>query len=165
MFVIGKVVKPQGIKGEVKAEIITSFPEHFEQLAHIYIEQDDFVKYDVEDSRLSDRFVFIKFKEVQSRDEAERLRDKYLYIPDEELFPLKDDEFYHHQLIGLKVFDQDNGYLGVVKDIETYPLNDFLSIESENKKNYLIPVVKDFIKEVDIKSQKVTVHVVEGLLG
>ena len=165
MFVIGKVVKPQGIKGEVKAQIITSFPEHFEQLAHIYIEQDDFVKYDVEDSRLSNKFVFIKFKRVQSRDEAEKLRDKYLYIPDEELYPLQDDEFYHHQLKGLKVYDQDNSYLGVVKDIETYPLNDFLSVESENKQNYLIPIVKDFIKEIDIKSQKVTIHVVEGLLG
>ena len=165
MFIIGKVVKPQGIKGEIKAEIITSFPEHFEHLSAIYIGQDEFVKYEVEHTRLSANFVFVKFKEIHSRNDAENLRNKYLYIPDEELYPLDDDEFYHHQLLGLKVYDQDNSYLGVVKDVEPYPVNDILNIETENKKTYLIPVVKDFIKEIDIKSQKVTVHVVEGLLG
>jgi len=165
MFVVGKIAKPQGVKGEIKAEIITSFPEHFEHLSNIYIKQDGFVKFEIEKTRLSKNFVFIKFREIKSRNDAENLRNKYLYIPDEELFPLDDDEFYHHQLIGLKVYDQHNSYLGVVKDIETYPVNDILNIESENKITYLIPVVKDFIKEVDVKSQKVTVQVVEGLLG
>ena len=165
MFIIGKVVKPQGIKGEVKAGIITSFPEHFEHLSYIYIEEDEYVKFEVEKTRLSKNSVFIKFKEIQTRNDAENLRNKYLYIPGEELYPLEDDEFYHHQLLGLKVYDQDNIYLGIVKDVEPYPENDILNVESENNKIYLIPVVKDFIKEVNIESQKVTIQVVEGLLG
>jgi 16S rRNA processing protein RimM len=165
MFIIGKVVKPQGIKGEIKAEIITSFPEHFEHLVTIYIKRDDFVKLALENSRLSGNFVFLKFRGFNSRNDAENLRDNYLYIPDEELIPLENDEYYHHQLIGLNVYDQDDSFLGIVKDIESYPSNDILNIESKDKKTYLIPVVKDFIKKVDIKSQKVVVHVVEGLLG
>jgi len=165
MFVVGKVVKPQGVKGEVKARVITSFPEHFEQLSALYIEQNEYKKFNIEDMRLSGSFVFIKFKNIDTRDDAENLRNKYLYIPAEELYPLEDDEFYHHQLLGLKVYDQDNVYLGVVKEIESYPVNDILVVENEKKKIYLIPVVKDFIKEIDIESQKVTVHVVEGLLG
>ena len=165
MFVIGKVVKPQGIRGEVKARIITSFPEHFEQLSALYIEQNEYIKFNIEDMRLSGDFVFIKLSKVDSRNDAESLRNKYLYIPAEELYPLQDDEFYHHQLLGLKVYDQDNVYLGMVKDIESYPVNDILVVENEKNKTFLIPVVKDFIKEIDIESQKVTVHVVEGLLG
>jgi 16S rRNA processing protein RimM len=165
MFIIGKVLKPQGIQGEVKVEIITSFPEHFEQLSEIYIEQNKFVKLEVQQTRFSKDFVFIKFKKIKSRDDAETLRDKYLYVPDEELYPLEDDEFYHHQLIGMKVFDQDEIFIGTIKDIEVYPVNDILNIESENKETFLIPVVKDFIKKVDFKSQKVTVHIIEGLLG
>jgi len=165
MFVIGKVLKPQGIKGEVKAEIITSFPEHFGQLSDIYIERDVHSKLHVENTWFSKNFVVIKFKEIESRNDAEELRGKYLYIAAEDLYPLEEDEFYHHQLLGLKVYDQDNMYLGIVKEIESYPLNDILNIESENKETFLIPVVKDFIKEVDLQSQKVTVHVVEGLLG
>ena len=94
MFIIGKVLKPQGIQGEVKVEIITSFPEHFEHLSEIYIEQNKFVKLDIENRRFSKGFVFIKFKEIKSRNDAETLREKYLYVPDEELYPLKDDEFY-----------------------------------------------------------------------
>ena len=165
MFVIGKVVKPQGIKGEIKAQILTSFPEHFEQLSYLYVEQNEFEKFTIENTRLSGNFVFIKLEKIDSRNDAENLRNKYLYIPAEELYPLEDDEFYHHQLLGLKVYDQDNVYLGIVKNVESYPVNDILSVENEKKEIYLIPVVKDFIKAIDIKSQKVTIHVVEGLLG
>jgi len=165
MFIVGKVLKPQGLKGEIKAEIITSFPEHFEHISDIYIEQNEFKKFTVEETRFSKNFVFLRFKEIQSRNDAESLRGEYLYIQDKDLVPLKSDEFYHHQLLGLNVYDEDDSFIGVVKDIETYPENDILVVTDENKNAHLIPVIKDIIKRVDLESQKVTIHVMEGLLG
>jgi len=165
MYLIGKILKPQGIKGEVKVEIITSFPEHFEELAEVYLDDSANSAIEIEKSRFAKSFVYIKFKNIQSRNDAETLKNKYLYIHESDLYPLEDDEFYHHQIIGLKVFSEEDRYIGKIIDVETYPENDMLIIKSEDKEIHLVPVVKEIIKNVDIESQKVTIKLLDGLLG
>ena len=165
MYIVGKILKPQGIKGEVKIEVITSFPEHFNDLNGLYIKRDDFEPLEIEDRRFSKNFVFLKFKEIQSRDDAEALRGTYLYIPEKELYSLDEDEFYYHQLIGLKVFSEENDYIGEILEIENYPENDVLVVRDINKEKHLIPLVKDIIREIDVESQKVKIRLIEGLLG
>ena len=165
MFIIGKVLKPQGIKGEVKAEVITSFPEHFNDLTGLYIKKEEYEILEIESRRFSKNFVFLKFKEIQTRSDAETLRNAYLYIPEEELHTLEEDEFYTHQLIGLKVFSDENVYIGEILEVESYPVNDVLIVKGSNKEEHLIPVVKDIVREIDVESQKVTIHLIDGLLG
>ncbi len=165
MFIIGKVLKPQGIKGEVKVEVITSFPEHFNDLAELYIEKENYEVLKIESRRVSKNFAFIKFLGFQSRDDAETLRNHYLYIPSENLYSLEEDEFYYHQLIGLKVYSEENVYIGKILEIEKYPVNDILVVKDSNNDEHLIPLVKDIIREIDVESQKVTIHLIEGLLG
>ncbi|KAA3608433.1 MAG: 16S rRNA processing protein RimM [Calditrichaeota bacterium] len=165
MYLIGKVLKPQGIKGEVKTEIITSFPEHFEELSEVFLDEDANIAIEIEKTRFAKNFVYIKFRNIQSRNEAEKLRNKNLYIPESELFPLEDDEFYHHQIIGLDAVSEQGDYIGKITDVETYPENDMLIIKSKDKMTHLVPVVKELIKDVDIESQIVTIKVIDGLLG
>lgn len=165
MYLVGKVSKPQGIKGEVKVEVITSFPEHFEELSELYMDEDVNCVVAIEKTRFAKNFVYIKFKNIDSRNDAEAIRNKYLYISEKELFPLEDDEFYHHQLIGLKVFSEEGLYIGKIIDVETYPENDIISIKSDDKSIHLVPVVKEFIKDINIETQKVTIKVLDGLLG
>ncbi len=165
MYLVGKVLKPQGIKGEVKVEVITSFPEHFELLSELFLDDKGKVALEIEKTRVSKNFVFIKFRNIQTRNEAETFRNKYLYIPESELLPLEDDEFYHHEIIGLSVFSEQGLYIGKIVDIEMYPENDMLAIKSDDKEIHLIPVVKELIKKIDIESQKVTIKVLDGLLG
>ncbi len=120
---------------------------------------------EIEKTRSTNNFVYLKFKDFQSRNDAEALRNKYLYIPESELFLLEEDEFYHHELIGLNVFSEEGLYIGKITDVETYPENDMLIIKSDDKSIHLVPVVKELIKKVDIESQKVTIKVLDGLLG
>ena len=80
MFVVGKVLKPQGRKGEVKVEVITSFPEHFEKLKTLFVEENrNWKTYPIEYARSTDRFVFIKFIGIDSIDQAEQIKNELVW--------------------------------------------------------------------------------------
>lgn len=130
----------------------------------MFLDEDGNCLVEIEKVRFAKSFVYIKFKDIQSRNDTETLRNKYLYIPETELYHLEDDEFYHHQIIGLDVFSEEGLYIGKIIDVETYPENDMFVIMGENKSTHLVPVVKELIKDIDIESQKVTIKVLDGLL-
>ncbi|NOX89495.1 MAG: 16S rRNA processing protein RimM [Calditrichaeota bacterium] len=165
MFVVGKILKPHGIKGSVKAEIITSFPEHFLDLEKVFIEQKNQKQaYSIEEVRLSNRFVFIKFVEVNSIEEALELRGRYLYIPEEDLIPLGEDEYYIHELIGMKVFDEHGVLLGTLADVWTFSANDVYVLKTVQGEEKLIPAVKQVVKSVNRQQRIMVIHVMEGML-
>ncbi len=164
MYVIGKIIKPQGIKGELKAEIITSFPERFTGLKKVYINKKESQAYSIESVRLSDRFVFIKLKNINTCDEAEKLRNEYLYIPQDELMDLEKDEYYIHDLLGIKIYDEQNILLGELVDVESISSNDVYTMKSVDGREFLIPAIKDVIMEVDIAKKTMKIRSLEGLL-
>jgi 16S rRNA processing protein RimM len=165
MFVVGKILKPHGIKGSVKAEVITSFPEHFLELKTVFIEQENQKQaYSIEEARLSDRFVFIKFSEINNVEQAEALRNKYIFITADQLTPLHEDEYYTHDLIGLTVVDEKGRMLGQISDVWSYLANDVYVLQTPDKKEKLIPAIKSVVKAVNLKERTMTVHVLEGML-
>ncbi len=163
MFVVGKIVKPQGIRGEVKAKIITSFPEHFKELTTLYVDNNGYQAYSVDHVRISDRFVFIKFEGVDSRSDAEALRNMYLYIPEEELRELEADSFYVHDLIGVQVLSEQGRLLGRIKDVNSYAGNDVYTIEDDEGAEHMIPAIKDIVIDVDIQKKTMTIRLLDGL--
>jgi 16S rRNA processing protein RimM len=164
MFIIGKVLKPQGNKGEVKVEIITSFPEHFVSLDSVYIEENEnWQAYPIESARLTGRHVFLKFVNIDSIDQAETLRNKYLYIEKDELSSLAENEFYIHDLIGMQVFDESGNCLGEIKDVESYPANDVYVVDSPEGYKLNIPAIQDVVKSVDKEENKMIIHIMDGL--
>lgn len=164
MFIVGKILKAQGIKGEVKASILTSFPEHFESLTTVYIENKTFQAYSIASMRLSDRFVYIRFEGVSTRNDAEQLRNKFIYIPEDELTALNTDEFYIHDLMGLHVFSESGAFLGEIVDVENYAGNDVYVVGTGSGGQYLIPAIKDVIRTVDLEQKKMIIRVMDGLL-
>jgi 16S rRNA processing protein RimM len=163
MYIIGKVLKPQGIKGEVKAEIITSFPEHFNKLTKVFIDESAAESLLIENRRFAKSHVYLKFKDINSRNEAEKLRNSFLYIPESELHSLSSDEFYIHDLIGLKIYSTEEQLLGEIKDVESYPANDIFVFFDKMGIEQRIPIIKDVIKDIDLEAGKVTINVIEGL--
>ena len=165
MFVVGKILKPQGLKGEVKVDIITSFPAHFAVLDCLFIEKDKkWQTYFIDSVRLSNKFVFIKFSNINSVDEAVALKNKLLYIPKNELTELSENEFYIHDLIGIKVYDKQETLLGEIIDVETYSSNDVYILKTLNGDERLIPAIKDVVLKVDAEQKIMLIHVMEGLL-
>ncbi len=165
MYIVGKVLKPQGIQGEVKAVIITSFPEHFAELKHVHVNiNDNWQTYSIAYTRVSNRFVFIKFEELNSISEAEILRDRFLYIPEAELTALQDGEYYIHDLIGISVYDENEKLIGTIADVEQYSGNDVYLVKNSTDQEFRIPAIRQVIKEIDTGRKKVIICVIEGLL-
>lgn len=165
MYTIGRIAKPQGIKGEVKAEIITSFPEHFLDLNELYIDINSKLQaYPIENVRLSGRFVYIKFSDIQTRNDAELLRNKELLIPDDELTPLDDNEFYIHNLVGMDVYDENGTLLGQISSVVQNKSGDIYVMKNPDNTEILIPAVKDFIHEINLDKKRIVIRVIDGLL-
>ncbi len=164
MFLVGRVLRPQGIKGEVKAEIITSFPEHFKELRQLYIKEDDrWQAWSVEAVRLTGHFVYIKFTDLHSRNDAEKLRNRELYIEQDDLTPLEEDAYYIHDLIGLVAENESGQRLGVITAVEKYPANDVYVVRGDHGREYLIPAIKDVILNIDTQSGRMIIREMEGL--
>jgi len=165
MFVIGKILKPHGVKGSVKVEVITSFPEHFLELKTVYIEHENQKQaYSIEEARLSNRFVFLKFFQINDYDQAEALRNHYIYIAPNDLMPLKKDEYYIHDLMGMRVFDDQGNFIGTIRDVWTYSANDVYVLQTEDGQEKLIPAIKSVVKSVNTNERTMIIHVMEGLL-
>ncbi len=165
MYLVGKVIKPRGLKGEVKVEIITSFPEHFKKLKALLLKTDSGQRtYPLSQAKFSSGYVFLKFKDIHSVEEAERLRNAELYIEQEQLTELSETEYYIHDLLGIQVFDENEHPIGKLIEVESYPSSDVYVVKAPDGKCHMIPAIKDVIKHVDIKSGRMTIQVMEGLL-
>ncbi len=165
MYLVGKVLKPRGLKGELKVSIITSFPEHFKELQTLFIQNgQQWESFQVEQVRFSDKFVYLRFNGIQTVEQAALLRNKELYIEAEQLQDLKEDEYYIHDLIGLNVFNEQDQLLGKITNVENFGGNDVYELESTQGDRHLIPAIRDVVKIVDLENKRMTIHVMEGLL-
>ena len=164
LVAVGRVIKPQGLHGEVKVEKLSNISNRFEFLreATLELKNGDLVQYDVEHSRISGVYIILKLKGIDNRDEAEKLKGAYISVTLDKVAPLDNNSYYIFDLEGLDVFDSIDRKIGFVKKIEQYPANDVLVIEIENE-DVMIPAVKDFIIKVNLKERKITVNLPEVL--
>jgi 16S rRNA processing protein RimM len=164
MYVIGYVVKPQGIKGELKINPISPYPERFEYLSEVYIRKDSIQIYSIEHARITDRFVFLKFHQINSRTEAEEFRGCELLVEKDALIALETDEYFVHDLIGCDVKTEEGKTIGQIHDIWQNAGNDIYIINDSQGREILLPAVKDILKNIDIKNRIVTIHLIDGLI-
>ena len=166
MFVIGKILKPQGIKGDVRVYPATDDPLRFKGMdkAHIELEtQPEPLLLDIDHVRFQKKFAVIKFKGIDSMNAAERLRGGRICIDDHEALPLGADEYYVRDLFDMRVVADTGENLGVIADVLETGANDVYVVRQANAKDILIPAVKQFIISVDVKARIMTVKLIEGL--
>lgn len=160
-FVIGQVVAPRGLRGEVKVRVETDDPGRFADLDDVYV-GDRRERYAVVGSRLFKGYALIMLEGVDDRDAAEELRGAVLYVRAEDALPLADGEYYFHQIEGLRVVDESGAELGRVSDVLTTGANDVYVIAGPTGE-LLLPAIKDVILAIDIAGGTMTVRVPEGL--
>jgi 16S rRNA processing protein RimM len=113
----------------------------------------------------SGRFV-VHFAGVDDRNAAEALRGQTLTIEvDPAELPEDPDEFYDHQLVGLKVALEDGSLVGVIGEVIHLPSQDLLSVKREGDTEVLVPFVMEFVPEIDLNSKTVTITPPPGLLN
>lgn len=164
MFTVGRIVNTHGVKGELKVMPATDDPKRFEKLKSIFVERRTMESYEIQSVRYHKDFVLLKLKGIEDMNAAELLKGSVLKIDRKDSLPLKKDEYYISDLFGLKVFTEEERYLGELVDIIETGSNDVYVVKKEDReKDLLLPAIKQVIKNVDIEEQKMIVHLLEGL--
>lgn len=153
LVAIGRLVKPQGRRGELAVEPLSDRPERFRDLRRAYLPGPDGRAREVVVESCwphKGRFV-LKFQGVDSIDAADTLRGQDLRIGEEELAALEPGAYYHHQLVGLRVED-DGRDLGRVERVwETGGAAPVLIVQGPDGET-LLPFAAAFIREVDLRA-------------
>ncbi|MEO0533476.1 MAG: ribosome maturation factor RimM [Cyanobacteria bacterium P01_A01_bin.123] len=171
-LVIGKIVAPHGLHGEVRVYPNSDFPERFLDPGQRWLRSPSFPTPKpiqlVQGRFLHGKGLYvIKFADIQHRDQAEKLRNCELLVPEGDRLPLEADEYHVADLIGLRVFDQhQQAEIGVVVDVFSAG-NDLLEVELTSAikpRRVLVPFVEAIVPVVDIEAGRVEIKPPAGLL-
>ena len=159
-FLIGKIVNTQGVHGEMRVIPTTDDITRFELLDSVFIDDKE---YEIERVRYHKQFVLLKLKGIDDMTAAERYKTKEVRIPEELALPCGEDEYYVKDLYGMKVIDEDDKEIGVIKDVIFTGANDVYIVKPKSGKDILIPAIKDCILKVDVAEKTMYIHLMEGL--
>ncbi len=161
---LGQIVNVKGLKGEVKVNSFTDDNTKFERIPKVFIKRKEtLTEYEIEKVGYNKNQIIIKFKNVDTVEEAEKLRNSYIVVDREIFGELPEGVYYIADLIGLDVFTESNEYLGKVDDIFSTGSNDVYVVKDELGKQKLLPGIDEVIKVIDIESGKIIVNLIEGL--
>lgn len=161
---LGQIVNVKGLKGEVKVNSFTDDNTKFERIPKVFIKQkQNLTEYEIEDVGYSKNQVILKFKNINTVEEAEKLRNSYIVVDREIFGKLPEGVYYIADLIGLDVYTEENEYLGKVDDIFNTGSNDVYVVKAENGVQKLLPGIDEVIKKIDLESNKIIVNLIKGL--
>ena len=167
-LVVGRVVRPHGVRGELSVEVLSDAPERFAPGAELGVGDPDGPEplgtAVVTAARLHLGRLLLTLEGVSDRDAADRHRGAWLSIPATEARPLDPDEFWRHQLIGLAVVDREGRQRGRVADVVPGAAHDLLAVEVPGGATALVPAVAALVT-VELEAGRVLVEAVPGLLG
>ena len=162
---VGKIVNTFGIRGQVKVVPFTDDVKRFDKLKQVYIEKSkQMTLFDIENVKYTNNMVIIKFKGIDSIEEAEKYKNSSLKVDREHAVKLPKDTYFIADLIGLTVYTDEGKLLGKVDDIYNSGSSDIYVIKDELGKQILLPGIKDVIKEIDLENEKIIVHIIKGLI-
>jgi 16S rRNA processing protein RimM len=161
-LIIGRVFKPWGVRGEVKVEILTEFPERFASLRTVYL-GDDAKPFLVTGARLHGNAALLKFKGIDVPEDAEALRDQVVQVAREDAVKLPKGKLYLYQLIGLRVVTVEGEALGEITDVIDTGANDVYVVH-DGQREILVPAIEEVVKEISLERSEVRVQLMEGLI-
>ncbi len=159
---VGKIVNTHGVKGCIKCVPFTDDLERFDDLEYVYTEKDD-IKRKIKDVWYRKGTVYLTLENIDDMNTAETFKNTYISIFEDQLRELPEDTYYLFELEGMKVYSLEGEYIGEISEIYQPGANDVYEIKNNNK-TYLIPAVKEIVKEVNMKDRKIIINVIEGLL-
>lgn len=159
---VGEIVGTFGVRGELKVRPLTDFPERFEMGATVYLGPER-APHTITSARIAPEQVVLGLSGIESMTEAQRLRGRRLAVPETDLMPLPADQFYLHDLIGLRVETTKGKSLGVIGDVISTGGQDLFVVRADSGREVMLPAVKEFVKGVDLQAGVVHVEPIPGL--
>ena len=164
---VGKIVNFHGIKGEAKVGYSKNQQDFFTSLDTVYLkDKDNYTPLHILSAKPLKNMMIVKFEGIDSINDIIELKGKLLFVEESVIREnLNEDEFLIDELVGLEVFDNENGQkLGFVIGVSNNGASDLISIKTNSKKISLVPFVKAIVPVVDIKNKKILINNLEGLL-
>ena len=163
-FELGKITKTHGLKGEVVLWLDVDFPEDYEDLESILLEErGELVPYFMNSYRLSGNRAIVKFEDIDTFEKAELMINLQAFLPLEDLPELDNNQFYYHEIIDYKVIDKNLGELGTVQTVHSMQAQDLLVMDYKGKE-VLIPVISEIVLNADKEAKVLNVNLPDGLL-
>lgn len=162
---VGIISSTHGIRGEVKVYPTTDDINRFKKLKKVILDTGREKKeLEIEGVKFFKQFAILKFKGVDNINDIERYKGKSLFVARADAVKLAEDEYFIADMIGLNVVTEDGQEFGLLTDVMETGANDVYVIETKDKKEVLIPAIKECILEVDIEGRSMKIHIMEGLL-
>lgn len=163
-FKIGQIVNTQGLKGEVRVYAYTDDIYRFDDLETFYLGKDLETKWNVEKVRYKGNMVIMKIKGIDTVEEAEKLRNKYMYVSREESRELEEGEYFIADMIGMDVYTVKGEHVGILEDVLQYAANDVYLVKNDEGKEFMIPAIMKFVPTIDMNERKMIIDPIKGML-
>ncbi|MCI9136992.1 MAG: 16S rRNA processing protein RimM [Lachnospiraceae bacterium] len=176
LFQVGVISTTHGIRGEVKVFPTTDDSRRFKKLKKVFLDTGrEKIQLEIEQVKFSKNMVILKFRDIDNINEVEKYKGKSLLVTREQAVKCEKDEYFIADLIGIKVVTEEEKVLGEVKDVLQTGANDvyviqvaedspYISQVPDKSRELLLPAIRDCILAIDIRQQKMKVHLMPGLL-
>ena len=174
LIFIGKITKPVGFKGHIKVIPLTDFPERFKKLKDVFLfdEKKDKVitdkkngsdRFNIKEVSLISNFIKLKLEGYDDINETAELINKLICIDEKKRVKLPKGLYYYYEMEGCTVYEDDMR-LGEVARIDNFGSSDILFIKTGKGNEVMIPLLKEFVKKIDVVNQRIDVKLIEGLI-
>ena len=165
LFAVGKIVKAFGIKGDVVVQPMTDVANRFKKLHTVFVGRSgaEAEQAQIERVQIESRGVRLKIAGINVRRDAEKLVGSLLFVDGTERIRIPEGTFFIHDIIGISVVDQEGHPIGVVKEVLRLPANDVYVMDC-NGRDIMMPAVKEFIINVNVKAKSMTVKLINGMV-
>ena len=160
---VGVFGQPQGLKGEIKINILTSNLEVFKLLNEYFLENEK-IKINFKSIRKSGKKFICILDGCNDRNEALNYKGKNIYSSRNNFPKIEDEKYYVIDLLDCEVFNVNNNFLGKVIDIKNFGADDLIEIKSKNKNNFFIPMNNDNLVSVDVINKIIKVDPIKGMI-
>lgn len=163
---VARITKTRGLRGEVKAELLTDFPHRFTNMLDLWVQRPEgqLLRVRLENHWFHQDRIILKFAGYDTIDQAAALVGSLVMVSENELVTLPEDTFFQFDLIGCQVRLTDGATLGRVVEVVETGGTPLLMVQHDSDSEYLIPFAKDICPHVDVAAKQIIVDPPEGLL-
>lgn len=166
LLAVGTIIRPHGVRGAVIVAVESDWTARFDPGTRLLLEKPsgELGETEVESSRPHRGDMLVRLSGVPDRNAAEALKGSLLLVPESEAAPLGEGEYWAHDLVAMRVVDEDGRPLGEVGEVICGEAQDALVVKRRDGTQFRLPFVVEFIKRVDPAGREITVRVIEGML-
>jgi 16S rRNA processing protein RimM len=159
---VGNLRRPHGVHGEMLMEVLTDFPERLKARVTVYVGP-ECQPFQLRSVRQHRRDLLVAFEGINTPEEAGELRNRFVQVRADDRPPLPPGEYYQHQILGLRVTDENGVYLGQITEILETGANNVYVVRPPTGSEILLPATDEVILGVDLDNGEIRVHLLPGL--